>query len=146
MTTKEDFVLIAQLAQEARRYEDMKSAMKRFVETSSNKELSNEERYLLIIGYKQIIAQYRKSIRILKQTRSRKSYFDQLVDNYLQQIETELKLVINEFIELLDKYLIPSAQKHLEVKCLYLKLKSDFLRYLLDLNTINDYQKQNRGR
>jgi hypothetical protein len=150
MTTK-DFVLIAKLAQDVERFDDMKNAMKKFViemfmnnNNSNKQELTIEERDLLIISYKQVVAKHRKSLRFIraKFTNAHRNRFGKLIINYFEQIENELKSVINEFIQLLEKYLLPSTQKNLESKCLYLKLKSDFLRYLLDLETNNEFEKQ----
>ena len=150
MSTK-DFVMVAKLAQELERYEDMNNAMKSYVieilfNNKIQQELTIEERDLFIISYKHVVAKHRKSLRFLRsafENAAHKTRFgDSICISYFEQIESELKTVINEFIELLEKYLLPSSRKNLESKCLYLKLKSDFLRYLLDLDTNTDFEKQ----
>jgi hypothetical protein len=144
MTNTDDYYMIAKLAQEAKRYEDMKNAMKKLAETSSSKELTTLERNLLSVAYKNIISSKRKSLRCLAATSQLKSHNLLVHNEYVSKIEDELKLIINEFIELLDKFLLPSSQlnMNLEGKSFYLKLKADFLRYLIEYCRNNEIKRE----
>ena len=53
MANREDLVQRAKLAEQAERYEDMAQAMKSV--TALNEELSNEERNLLSVAYKNVV-------------------------------------------------------------------------------------------
>ncbi|CAL1275999.1 unnamed protein product [Larinioides sclopetarius] len=60
---KDELVQRAKLAEQAERYDDMASAMKRVTETGV--ELSNEERNLLSVAYKNVVGARRSSWRVI---------------------------------------------------------------------------------
>jgi len=61
--TKEEYVQNAKLAEQAERYDDMAAAMKKV--TEMEKELSNEERNLLSVAYKNVVGARRSSWRVI---------------------------------------------------------------------------------
>ena len=63
MTDKEELVQRAKLAEQAERYDDMASSMKSVTETGI--ELSNEERNLLSVAYKNVVGARRSSWRVI---------------------------------------------------------------------------------
>ena len=77
MKNREDLVIIAKLAQEIERFDDMKNAMKCLVET--NKDLTIEERHLLCLAYKNIIGSKRKSLRFLRPTVANTRLFGEIL-------------------------------------------------------------------
>ncbi|KAK2091469.1 hypothetical protein P7K49_030753 [Saguinus oedipus] len=91
---KSELVQKAKLAKQAKRYDDMAAAMKAV--TEQGHELSNEERNLLSVAYKNV-----KTERNEKQ--------QQMGKEYREKIEAELQDICNDVLELLDKYLIPNA-------------------------------------
>ncbi len=60
---KEELVQRAKLAEQAERYDDMAAAMKEVTETGV--ELSNEERNLLSVAYKNVVGARRSSWRVI---------------------------------------------------------------------------------
>ena len=60
---KDELVQRAKLAEQAERYDDMASAMKSVTETGV--ELSNEERNLLSVAYKNVVGARRSSWRVI---------------------------------------------------------------------------------
>jgi pteridine reductase len=60
---REELVLQAKLAEQAERYDDMAAAMKKVTEQET--ELSNEERNLLSVAYKNVVGTRRSSWRII---------------------------------------------------------------------------------
>lgn len=56
-----------------------------------------------------------------------------VVCEYRKTIEKELQDICNDVLELLDKYLIPSATSP-ENKVFYLKMKGDYYRYLSEID------------
>lgn len=60
---KNDLVQKAKLAEQAERYDDMASAMKTV--TEQNPELSNEERNLLSVAYKNVVRHLMKGLCFL---------------------------------------------------------------------------------
>ncbi|XP_044731804.1 14-3-3 protein zeta-like [Chrysoperla carnea] len=132
---KEDLIHRAKIAEQAERYDDMAAAMKTLTETCV--ELSNEERNLLSIAYKNLIGARRSSWRIItsiEQKTEESQRKKQIAKEYREKVEKELRDICHEVLELLDKYLIPRA-KNADSKVFYLKMKGDDFRYLAEVAT-----------
>uniref|UniRef100_A0A674DK21 14-3-3 protein epsilon n=1 Tax=Salmo trutta TaxID=8032 RepID=A0A674DK21_SALTR len=105
-------------------------------------ELTVEERNLLSVAYKNVIGARRASWRIissLEQKEENKGGEDKLkmIREYRQTVETELKSICNDILDVLDKHLIPAANTG-ESKVFYYKMKGDYHRYLAEFATGND--------
>lgn len=132
--SREDSVYLAKLSEQAERYDDMADAMKKVVKL--NVELTNEERNLLSVAYKNVVGARRSSWRVIssieqKETDEKKSA---RLKEYRGKIESELKKVCNDVLELLDNHLIPNAE-NAESKVFYYKMKGDYFRYLAEFTT-----------
>nr|KAF6430536.1 tyrosine 3-monooxygenase/tryptophan 5-monooxygenase activation protein theta [Molossus molossus]KAF6449420.1 tyrosine 3-monooxygenase/tryptophan 5-monooxygenase activation protein theta [Rousettus aegyptiacus] len=113
---KTELIQKAKLAEQAERYDDMATCMKAVTEQGA--ELSNEERNLLSVAYKNL----------------------QLIKDYREKVESELRSICTTVLELLDKYLIANATNP-ESKVFYLKMKGDYFRYLAEV-ACGDDRKQ----
>ncbi|KAI3384362.1 hypothetical protein SNEBB_008235 [Seison nebaliae] len=135
--TKERDALIqkAKLAEQAERYHDMAKAMKEVTEIGG--ELSNEDRNLLSVAYKNVIGERRSSWRVItgieQKVDSNESKI-KMIKDYREQVAKELQEICEEVIQLLEKYLITSASK-CESKVFFLKMKGDYYRYLAEIAT-----------
>ncbi|RXN10247.1 14-3-3 beta alpha-A-like protein [Labeo rohita] len=130
---KSELVQKAKLAEQAERYDDMAAAMKAV--TEGDVELSNEERNLLSVAYKNVVGARRSSWRVVSSIEQKTEGSDkkqQMVKEYREKIEKELKEICNDVLVLLDKYLIPKATPA-ESKVFYLKMKGDYYRYLAEV-------------
>jgi len=135
--SKEELVQKAKLAEQAERYDDMAAAMKEVTQLlgKGSSELSNEERNLLSVAYKNVVGARRSSWRVISsieqktETSMRKQAMSK---DYREKVERELKGICNEVLDLLDKYLIPNASAH-ESQVFYLKMKGDYYRYLAEV-------------
>merc|ERR1711974_340590 len=99
-------VSMAQLADQAERYEDMVEYMKKVAQ--GDKELSVEERNLLSVAYKNVIGSRRSSWRILssilqKQT---ETAYTSIATNLQKKIEDELSTLCKDVLDLLDNHLL----------------------------------------
>ncbi|XP_047460658.1 14-3-3 protein beta/alpha-like [Mugil cephalus] len=132
MADKEDMAQKAKLAEQAERYDDMAAAMKAFTEQCS--ELSNEERNLLSVAYKNVVGARRSSWRVVSglELKAEDTAKGALIKEYKTKIESELKDICKEVLELLDKFLIPNA-KPADSRVFYLKMKGDYFRYLAEV-------------
>lgn len=135
MTTREDYTYLAKLSEHAERYDEMVGFMKACVEES--KELTVEERNLLSVAYKNVVGARRASWRIVASIEQREEFKRNsqqvgLIRDYRQKIEKELKDICHDILNVLDKYLIPSAKTG-EYKVFYYKLKGDYYRYLAEI-------------
>ncbi|KAI9494940.1 14-3-3 protein [Zychaea mexicana] len=134
MTSRDDYVYLAKLAEQAERYEEMVDNMKQVA--ASGQELSVEERNLLSVAYKNSIGARRASWRIVssieekEKGKGNKDHVEK-IQGYRTKIEDELKDVCNDILKVLDEHLVKSASTG-ESKVFYLKMKGDYLRYLAE--------------
>lgn len=132
---KDESVQRAKLAEQAERYDDMAESMKSV--TESGIELSNEERNLLSVAYKNVVGARRSSWRVISSIEQKTEGSEKkqkMAQEYREKVEGELKEICNDVLGLLDKYLIPKAS-NAESKVFYLKMKGDYYRYLAEVAT-----------
>ncbi|PIA56294.1 hypothetical protein AQUCO_00700554v1 [Aquilegia coerulea] len=138
--TREQYVYLAKLAEQAERYEEMVSFMEKLVVGSSSvDELTVEERNLLSVAYKNVIGSLRAAWRIVssieqKEEGRKNEEHVSLVKVYRSKVESELTDVCAGILKLMDNHLIPSATTS-ESKVFYLKMKGDYHRYLAEFKS-----------
>ncbi|XP_038666042.1 14-3-3 protein beta/alpha-A [Scyliorhinus canicula] len=135
---KNELVQKAKLAEQAERYDDMAASMKAV--TEQGLELSNEERNLLSVAYKNVVGARRSSWRVIssiEQKTESNEKKQQMAREYRERIETELRDICNDVLNLLDKHLIANASSA-ESKVFYLKMKGDYFRYLAEVASGDD--------
>jgi len=135
MCDKEEQVQRAKLAEQAERYDDMAAAMKQVTETGV--ELSNEERNLLSVAYKNVVGARRSSWRVISSIEQKTEGSERkqvMAKEYREKVESELKDICQDVLSLLDKFLIAKAS-NAESKVFYLKMKGDYYRYLAEVAT-----------
>lgn len=143
--TREQYVYLAKLAEQAERYEEMVQFMQKLVlGTTPAGELTVEERNLLSVAYKNVIGSLRAAWRIVssieqKEEGRKNEEHVVLVKEYRSKVEVELSQVCSSILGLLDSNLIPSASAS-ESKVFYLKMKGDYHRYLAEFK-IGDERK-----
>ncbi|XDV32591.1 hypothetical protein PO909_003362 [Leuciscus waleckii] len=122
MVDREQLVQKARLAEQAERYDDMAAAMKSVTEL--NEALSNEERNLLSVAYKNVVGARRSSWRVISSIEQKTS-----ADGNEKKIEMDV-------LNLLDNFLIKNcSETQHESKVFYLKMKGDYYRYLAEVAT-----------
>ncbi|XP_061543274.1 14-3-3 protein beta/alpha-1-like [Phycodurus eques] len=130
---RSELVQKAKLAEQAERYDDMAAAMKRV--TEQNKDLTNEERNLLSVAYKNVVGARRSSWRVtssIEQKTEGNEKKQQMARDYRLKIELELQEICHDVLNLLDNFLIVNA-KPAESQVFYLKMKGDYFRYLSEV-------------
>lgn len=135
---KNELVQKAKLAEQAERYDDMAACMKSVTEQGA--ELSNEERNLLSVAYKNVVGARRSSWRVVSSIEQKTEGAEkkqQMAREYREKIETELRDICNDVLSLLEKFLIPNASQP-ESKVFYLKMKGDYYRYLAEVAAGDD--------
>lgn len=84
----------AKLAEQAERYDDMATCMKAVTEQGA--ELSNEERNLLSVAYKNVVGGRRSAWRVISSIEQKTDTNDkkmQLVKDYREKVESELRSI-----------------------------------------------------
>lgn len=134
---RENLVSQAKLAEQAERYDDMAEAMKSV--TTQDAELSNEERNLLSVAYKNVVGARRSSWRVISSIEAKTdgSPRQELAKTYREKIEAELKSICQDVLNLLDDHLIPKSS-NAESKVFYQKMKGDYYRYLAEVASGSD--------
>lgn len=135
MAAKDELTQKAKLSEQAERYDDMAKTMKSLV--ALGEELSNEERNLLSVAYKNVVGARRSSWRVISSIESKSADGDkktQMAKEYREKIEKELTDICEEVLQLLDSTLIPKATESDESRVFYLKMKGDYYRYLAEVS------------
>ncbi len=137
--TREEYVYLSKLYEKAQRYEDMISSINKFIEL--NPKLTKEERNILSAGFKNILFDKRENWRFLSsmERKELKKKSKQVI--YIQEIkkhiEKEIKKIVENVNNLIDKYLIPNCEDN-ESKVFYMRLKADHYRYLCEISKEKD--------
>lgn len=138
--SKEDTIYYAKLAEQAERYDDMVRHMKQIATVILNylqagKELTNEERNLLSVAYKNSVGTRRTAWRavtaIEQKEEAKGSKFLEIIHEYKEKVESEVETICGEIIKILDDYLVPKAE-NAESEVFYLKMKGDYCRYMAE--------------
>jgi len=141
---KEKLVEMAKLAEQAERYDDMVNYMKEL--TMQGGMLSDEQRNLLSVAFKNVVGARRSAWRIISSIEQK--HIDKgdggdnsLASKYRVEIEKELQERCGEVLDLISTYLLATVDdtpKPTEAKVFYLKMKGDYYRYLVEVTTGND--------
>ena len=83
MANREVTLTKAKLAEQVERYDEMVTAMRELAEKSNEQELSEEERNLLSVAYKNVIGTRRASCRILNSIENKESKFEDKVPQFI---------------------------------------------------------------
>jgi 14-3-3 protein beta/theta/zeta len=138
MTDRSELVQKAKLSEQAERYDDMAAAMQKV--TEQGEELTNEERNLLSVAYKNVVGARRSSWRVISSIEQKTEGQEKkqaMAREYRQKIENELREICNDVLGLLDKHLVAKAS-NAESKVFYLKMKGDYFRYLAEVASTTD--------
>lgn len=96
---REDFVHKAKLAEQAERYDDMVACMREV--TKASQELSNDERNLLSVAYKNVVGTRRLAWRVISAIESNPEESDkklEVVKAYREKVERELRDICNDVL------------------------------------------------
>jgi len=146
MSTKDESVYLAKLAEQAERYDEMAEHMRQVVQTlEENGEMTVEERNLLSVAYKNAVGSRRASWRIVhsveqKEQSKGNSANEGRAKQYREKIEQELDDICNKILKLLDEHLISKSQSA-ESKVFFYKMKGDYYRYIAEYKENPDKAK-----
>ncbi|CAL8068335.1 unnamed protein product [Calicophoron daubneyi] len=130
----EVYLHLARLAEQAERFTDMAAAMKKVTELK--KPLSNEERNLFSVAYKNVVGARRSAWRVVSSFKNKdaKDADDDKspAGELRKKIEAELEDVCQEVLSILSKDLLPGETSN-EGIVFYDKMKGDYYRYLAEV-------------
>lgn len=137
-------IQFARLAEQAERYEDMCKYMKEVVQAGG--ELSNEERNLLSVAFKNVVGSRRAAWRVITSIQNKPDSSEKQAEaakEYKEKIEKELTGICTEVLELLGNHLIANSPNE-ESSVFYLKMKGDYYRYLAEVSSEEEKKEQSR--
>lgn len=134
-----ELVEMAKLAEQAERYDDMAEYMKEL--TKKGETLSDEQRNLLSVAFKNVVGARRSAWRIISSIEQKAgdkgdAAQKELSKTYREEIENELEQRCGEVLDLISDYLLQSVEETTnptEAKVFYLKMKGDYYRYLVEV-------------
>ena len=132
MSTREELLVMAKIAEQAERFDDMTESMKKLIDLLEKEqgkvELQQEERNLLSVAYKNVVGARRSSWRMVSTIENKADGAkNSLAKEYREKVEVELDAICNDVLVLLDK-LVQSASE-VESQVFYQKMKGDYHRY-----------------
>eukprot|EP00794_Sanderia_malayensis_P003369 gene3369-3858_t len=133
---RDELFLMAKLAEQAERYEDMVQCMKQLTELGGDP-LNEDERNLLSVAYKNVVGARRSAWRIVNSIKEKDEEKGNdakkaIAKEYLAQIVKELEDKCAEVLGLIDEHLISQSAQP-EAKVFYRKMKGDYYRYLVEV-------------
>ncbi len=139
VSTPEEGLFLAKVAEQAERYEDMLIFLKPVVQKTA--ELQAEERNLVSVAYKNISGNKRTAWRALTAIEENPKYekYHEKTKAYKVKIEEELKKICNDAISAIENSLLKNATSA-EAKVFYLKMKADYFRYMGEVCTGKDLE------
>merc|ERR1711988_719236 len=136
---------MAQIAEAAERYEDMTAYMMRSVADLSGNDLSVEQRNLISVGYKNLMAARRTAWRVTDTQCATEKDADvkAKAESYKEAIASELKDLVTEVKnKVVDKFVSgPLAATDAEVLVFFHKMEGDYNRYGAEI-TQDEEKKQ----
>ena len=116
-------------------YNEMKEIMQELVKTKDCA-LTEEERNLLSVAYKNVVGQRRSAWRLASSVESKVDDWKQpICEEMRKKIEQELTNLCNEIIDLLEKYMLPAQEdmegkstEEIEGAVFFYKMKGDYFR------------------
>jgi len=129
-SVRDDMIFAAKLAEQAERYDEMVRCMKAVVKDSAK--LSQDERNLLSVAYKNSVGIRRASWRILSSIEQREEQKGtgnvEKVSTYRKMVEGELSEICEDIITLLDKDVL-CGNVSSDDKVFFKKMQADYHRY-----------------
>ena len=101
-------------------------------------QLSNEERNLLSVAYKNYVGSRRAAWRTISAIQNREEFKGsrhlELIKEYRKRIEAELHDICKDVLSLLKDVLIARSDNN-EAKVFYMKMRGDYYRYLCEFTS-----------
>ena len=140
ITSSSEDDIMAFLAYQTERYEDMRQYCLRF--SNYDSEMTTQQRNLFGISFKNTVFPLRTSLstihktstQLLSSNNENNSLQKKWVDAYEGKITKEIVKLCNEVLDVIENRILPMTED-IESKLFFQKMKADYLRYLFDIKT-----------
>lgn len=139
--TREENVFMARVAEQAQRFEDMITYIRRVATMPT--ELNVDERNLLSVAYKNAVSERRKAwreVHAIELKESSSPEFTARIRAYREKLETELKGQCSDILGIIQNDLLAKST-NLEAQVFFLKMKGDYHRYLAEFTDGGEREK-----
>lgn len=128
-------IYLAMLAEQCNRFDEMVQFLEDMLK-SRDKDLSNDERNLLSIAYKNSVSSRRTALRTIiayetKEKKKETSTFLPFIQEYHKKVQDELYKACQNILNVIDQTLLKRAEDA-EAKVFYSKMKGDYNRYVAE--------------
>ena len=128
-------IYLAMLAEQCNRFDEMVQFLEDMLK-SRDKDLSNDERNLLSIAYKNSVSSRRTALRTIiayetKEKKKETSTFLPFIQEYHKKVQDELNKACQNILNVIDQTLLKRAEDA-EAKVFYSKMKGDYNRYVAE--------------
>ena len=128
-------IYLAMLAEQCNRFDEMVQFLEDMLK-SRDKDLSNDERNLLSIAYKNSVSSRRTALRTIiayetKEKKKETSTFLPFIQEYHKKVQEELNKACQNILNVIDQTLLKRAEDA-EEKVFYSKMKGDYNRYVAE--------------
>ena len=128
-------IYLAMLAEQCNRFDEMVQFLEDMLK-SREKDLSNDERNLLSIAYKNSVSSRRTALRTIiayetKEKKKETSTFLPFIQEYHKKVQDELNKACQNVLNVIDQTLLKRAEDA-EAKVFYSKMKGDYNRYVAE--------------
>ena len=128
-------IYLAMLAEQCNRFDEMVQFLENMFK-SRDKDLSNDERNLLSIAYKNSVSSRRTALRTIiayetKEKKKETSTFLPFIQEYHKKVQEELNKACQNILNVIDQTLLKRAEDA-EAKVFYSKMKGDYNRYVAE--------------
>ena len=131
MSTEES-IFMARVAEQSERFQDMVDFLRPVIKEKGST-LSNDERNLLSVAFKNLISSQRSGIRTISAIEQNKKYekYAGALAEYKTKIENNLFANCDDIIKTIKTDILASASEA-EAKAFFLKMIGDYCRYIAE--------------
>ena len=131
MSTEEN-IFMARVAEQSERFQDMVDFLKPVIR-EKGASLSNDERNLLSVAFKNLISSQRSGIRTISAIEQNKKYekYGAALGEYKKKIEDILFMNCESIMTIIKTDIISKADDQ-EAKAFFLKMIGDYCRYIAE--------------
>ena len=132
MTSTEENIFLARVAEQAERFEDMVDFLEEVLVVKGG-EVNPDERNLLSVAFKNLISSKRAACRTISAIEQNPKYskFNGALLAYKGQIETQLQQDCQKIIDMINSRVLETSCSD-EAKAFFVKMVGDYYRYIAE--------------
>ncbi len=133
MSTVEENIFLARVAEQAERFEDMVDFLALVLDVKGG-EVSSDERNLLSVAFKNLISSKRAACRTIAAIEQNPKYtkYTQALSSYKSNIESKLTADCQKIIDMIQNKVLSKPLNGGESKAFFIKMQGDYYRYIAE--------------